>query len=141
MNLEYLCVEPLRSCDVDLSSQSVKILKLSSEFRYPKICLSFPSLEFLDLSINMSMELKRFHGEMPILRTAVINILSLHEDLVPVLCDILRSVTNVLELTLHIWPPYPKHIPGATRGQKQVSCFYTSLICSLYNKLDAYARI
>ncbi|XP_078167280.1 FBD-associated F-box protein At5g60610-like [Carex rostrata] len=119
-NLEYLCIEPLGSCSVDLSSQSVKKLKLCSKWTSSKIYLSFPKLEFLDLSISVGMQLNQFqfHGEMPVLRKALVEISSLPEEGVPDLHEILKSITKVSELTLHIGTPYPKHIPAATRLRK-----------------------
>ncbi|KAF3338740.1 F-box protein [Carex littledalei] len=117
-NLEYLCFELLRSRDriLDLSSQSVKTLKLSSGHNAgAKICLSFPKLEFLDLNICLSV---KFYGEMPVLRKALIKTSLLTEQCVPDLCGILKSITNVSELTLHTGRPYPKHIPATTRGCK-----------------------
>ncbi|KAF3338741.1 hypothetical protein FCM35_KLT17578 [Carex littledalei] len=56
---------------------------------------------------------------MPVLRKALIKTSLLTEDCVPVLCGILKSITNVSELTLHIGKPYPKVLPGTTRGQKR----------------------
>ncbi|KAF3338743.1 hypothetical protein FCM35_KLT17580 [Carex littledalei] len=95
----------------------MKTLKLSSGYNdRAKICLSFPKLEFLDLSIWLSV---KFYGEMPVLRKALIKTSSLTEECVPVLCGILKSITNVSELTLHIGMPCPKVLPGTTRGQKR----------------------
>ncbi|KAF3338310.1 F-box/LRR-repeat protein 25-like protein [Carex littledalei] len=119
-NLEYLCIEHLRSHELilDLSSQSVKTLKLICRVKdHGRICLSFPKLEFLDLNICLYYfyyygEMPVFYGEMPVLRKVQIETLSLPEERVPVLCDILKSITNVSELTLHIGEPYPKYLRG-----------------------------
>ncbi|XP_078172524.1 F-box/LRR-repeat protein At4g14103-like isoform X2 [Carex rostrata] len=119
-NLEYLCIEPApcREPILDLSSQSVK--KLSFRFTFQiKTYLSFPKLEFLDLNIRLFVKPNIFYGEMPVLRKALIETgCSLREECVPALRDILKSITNVSDLTLHIGTPCPKEIPGATRGRK-----------------------
>ncbi|XP_078152970.1 uncharacterized protein LOC144548142 [Carex rostrata] len=122
-NLEYLCIEYLTGDDVDLSSQSVKTLKLSNTWRAHKTYLSFSKLEFLDLSFSLSSELKlkQFHGDMPVLRKALVETSALSEQNVPMLRDILKSIRNVSELTLHIGKSYPKFIPSATHLPKLTS--------------------
>ncbi|XP_078152968.1 FBD-associated F-box protein At5g60610-like isoform X3 [Carex rostrata] len=120
-NLEYLCIKSPFGTDADLSSQSVKTLKLRVEWGVPKVYLSFSKLEFLDLSISLSRELKQFHGDMPVLRKALVETIALSEKNVPMLRDILESITNVSELTLHIGTPYPKIRPSATCLRKLTS--------------------
>ncbi|XP_078152969.1 F-box/LRR-repeat protein At4g14103-like [Carex rostrata] len=122
-NLEYLCIEPPPGDAVDISSRSVKTLKLSTTWAGRKIYLSFSKLEFLDLSFSLSSELtlKQFHGDMPVLRKALVDTFALSEKNVPMLRDILKSITNVSELTLHIGKSYPKFIPSATHLPKLTS--------------------
>ncbi|KAF3338742.1 hypothetical protein FCM35_KLT17579 [Carex littledalei] len=56
---------------------------------------------------------------MPVLRKALIKTSVLMEEWVPALCGILKSITNVSELTLHIGDPYPTDLPRTTRGRKR----------------------
>ncbi|XP_078153672.1 F-box/LRR-repeat protein At3g26922-like [Carex rostrata] len=119
-NLEYLCIEtPPQKYSVDLYSQSVKILKLNFELTTSdKISLSLPKLQHLELVIGNFMELITFHGEMPALRKAIVETISHAETCVPGLYDILKTIRNVSELTLHIGTPYQKPIPAATHPWK-----------------------
>ena len=56
---------------------------------------AFPKLEFLDLSISFNVEPDQFYGEMSVWRKALVEISSLLEKRVPVLRDILKTITKV----------------------------------------------
>ena len=89
-----------------LSSQTIRKLKLVigvSSRKFDIVGLSFPSLESLHLEIQDSFRrLLHIHGEVPLLRKAVIYLHKLHERDVSFVAGLLNCVSHVEELSLHL---------------------------------------
>ncbi|KAJ4812082.1 F-box family protein [Rhynchospora pubera] len=110
--LEYLYFEPVLQSTIELSSQTLKVLKIISSGLEPvSVNLSFPRLEFLELKMQVTILLQDFQGEMPLLRWVVVKLSNAIVGGAPAIGSMLRSIANVKELTFHTGYLLPSDIP------------------------------
>ncbi|KAJ3700796.1 hypothetical protein LUZ61_004501 [Rhynchospora tenuis] len=83
--------------DVDLRSESVKKLKLVITDLIREVGICMPKLEVLDF-YEWRNQQKRFHGQMPVLKKASIEIIAPPEESAPAIWKMLKAVGNVDEL-------------------------------------------
>ncbi|KAJ3700054.1 hypothetical protein LUZ61_003759 [Rhynchospora tenuis] len=98
--LEYLELKHINQIRIDLSSMSVKKLKLQvHSCNIMKLC--FPKLDFIHLICEVS-NMEMFQGEMPLVSQAVLIMRCPYKVPTLVLESMLKSAANVVELTLSI---------------------------------------
>ncbi|XP_078169166.1 uncharacterized protein LOC144563544 [Carex rostrata] len=90
---------------LSLYSKTLKKLKLIISFSYRQphdVVLSLPSLESLHLETQQNIQImSRIHGDVPLLRKAVINLYDLDWGDVSVVDGLLNWISHVEELRLH----------------------------------------
>ncbi|KAJ4753421.1 F-box/FBD/LRR-repeat protein [Rhynchospora pubera] len=98
--LEYLELRGVEQIIIDISSPSVRTLKLQCKSsKMMKLC--FPKLDFLYLECEVN-NLEMFQGEMPLVTKADFRLMSSGEVHVLILESMLKSIANALELNLSI---------------------------------------
>ncbi|XP_078180701.1 F-box/FBD/LRR-repeat protein At5g22700-like isoform X2 [Carex rostrata] len=124
-SLEDLHLDISGMSGLNLSSKTIKKLKLIITLSYRKLdaVLSFPSLESLHLETQHGLQsLSHIHGEVPLLRKAVIKLHDIHERDVSAVAGLLNWISHVEELNLHI-KESPYAIPILLESEKDVPKF------------------
>ncbi|KAJ4812081.1 F-box/FBD/LRR protein [Rhynchospora pubera] len=139
--LEYLCLEAVPYHAVDIFSPTVKKAKLIFGRVEPKINLSFPVLQFLDLSILLHPRLTKFEVEMPLLKKANLKIPYVSEVSVPVLGEILRCFCNVSELSIHVGDAFPDDTEPSQRHKRLKQAKYQFHLIELRKGLPTFCHL
>lgn len=105
-SLEDLHLQVCGTDAMSISSQSIRKLDLIIVVGYVNfhtLELSIPSLELLRLETHGPFHsLPKIHGEIPLLRKAVINLNELHEGDVSAVAGLLKCISHVKELIMDI---------------------------------------